>query len=413
MRPFKWKYRYNILSVLFFVWAVAVIDRMAMPVALPYIVKEFGLGPFEASLVLSTFFIGYAIAQVPGGLFADLIGVRKVATIAMLWWSAFTALTGAAGTLVHLLIVRLLFGLGEGLYPAASLKAVATWFPKKERSTATAVMFTANSIAAASAPLLVVAIMATWGWRSVFYVFCVPGILAAALAWRFLKNRPSDVPTLDPVERAELADNLDPELSEGAGGKLRALLDPTLLKYFFCYLTFDIALYAFQGWLPTYLVQARGFSMVEMAAATSLPFVVGGIGGLAGGWLSDNLFRNHRRSLVALTQILSGGALCLTFLAPTTTYLVVFQSLTGFFMYMFVSAFWGLPMNTLAKSRMGVASGFIQTGGQIGGFVSPVCIGAVLALSGGDFGAAGLVIEGAVALSFIIVWLMPAPARVP
>ncbi|WP_041373523.1 MFS transporter [Phenylobacterium zucineum] len=82
-----WKHRYTILAVLFVTWAVAFLDRMAMPVALPYIAKEFGLQPFQTSFILSAFFVGYALAQMPGGILADRIGARKVATIAMLWWS--------------------------------------------------------------------------------------------------------------------------------------------------------------------------------------------------------------------------------------------------------------------------------------------------------------------------------------
>jgi sugar phosphate permease len=175
---------------------------------------------------------------------------------------------------------------------------------------------------------------------------------------------------------------------------------------------FDIPFWAFQSWLPTYLVQARGFSMAEMAAATSLPFLAGAVGRIVGGWLSDGAFRNRRRFLVALTQVISAITLLLAFLSPTTTSLVIFQTLSGFFLSMFLSAFWALPMNTLSKSRMGVASGFIQMGGTIGGIISPLCIGAILELSGNNFGAAGLFLEAAMIVSFIIVLRLPTPARV-
>lgn len=413
MRKFEWKYRYNILSVLFITWGVAVLDRMAMPVALPYIAKEFGLTPFQTSLILSTFFIGYALAHLPGGVLADKIGVRKVATIALVWWSAFTALTGAAANLVQLLFVRLAFGLGEGAFPAASFKTVATWFPTKERATAAAVMFTANSIGTALSPLIVVAIMAAWGWRAVFYILFIPGIVASILFWRVIRNNPAEARGITADELKEIeAGESDADSGVDRKGKLRDVLQPDMLKYFFSFLIFDIAYWGFQSWLPTYLVHARGFSMMEMGAAASLPFLVGAFGRVAGGWLSDNVFRNSRRSLVAATQLLSGLFLVLTFVSPTTWALIVSQTIAGFFLSVFQSAFWALPMSSIPRSKMGVATGFINMGGQIGGLISPLCIGALLELSNGDFAAAGIFLEATILASLIIVLTLPARVQV-
>ena|SRR5579859_7070874 len=88
------KARHTVLSVLFATWIVSHMDRMAMSVALPYIAADFHLSSIESGALMSAFFAGYAISHIPGGVLADLFGSRKVATIAMLWWSAFTALTG-------------------------------------------------------------------------------------------------------------------------------------------------------------------------------------------------------------------------------------------------------------------------------------------------------------------------------
>lgn len=90
-----------------------------MTVALPFIKVEFGLSAVESGMVVSAFFAAYAIMQVPGGMLADRFGVRRVATAALVWWSAFTAFTGLVGHYFQMLAVRFLFGLGEGSIPRA------------------------------------------------------------------------------------------------------------------------------------------------------------------------------------------------------------------------------------------------------------------------------------------------------
>lgn len=408
----SWKPRYNIVAVLFVAWGVAVLDRGAMPVALPYISREFGLTPFQSSLILSTFFFGYAIAHIPGGILADRFGARRVATAALLWWSAFTAITGVAANLVQMLLIRLLFGLGEGAAPGAFFKTIAVWFPRKERATATAVMFTANSLGAALSPIIVVAIMATWGWRAVFYALLVPGILAALLFWKVVRDRPAEADhgpvdaagDAQPVGSPADATHAPPH----ATFAWKDVARPDIIKYFLAITIFDIAYWGFQNWLPTYLVQVRGFSMLQMGAAASLPFFVGAIGRLVGGRLSDTLFREQRRLLVAIIQVMAGLCLALTFFAPTTATMIAAQAGAGFFLSGFQSTFWALPMSTISRNRMGTASAFINMGGQIGGLISPLCVGALLQLAGGGFGAVGIFFEATIIVSVVIILSLPA-----
>src|SRR5690349_8670127 len=114
---FRWQARHTVLSILFATWIVSYLDRIVMSVAIPYIAADYHLSPLAMGIVMSVFFAGYSISQIPGGVLADKFGVRKVATLAMLWWSVFTAATGAAGNLTQMLIIRFVFGLGEGVFP--------------------------------------------------------------------------------------------------------------------------------------------------------------------------------------------------------------------------------------------------------------------------------------------------------
>ena len=96
----------------------------------------------------------------------------------MLWWSVFTAFTGAAANLTQMLIARFVFGLGEGVYPACGFKTIAVWFPKKERATANAIRWAAGPLGAALAPLAVVQIVSLWGWRAVFYSLFLNSVIS-------------------------------------------------------------------------------------------------------------------------------------------------------------------------------------------------------------------------------------------
>jgi MFS family permease len=111
-----------VVVILFLTWVVSYMDRMVMSVAIPYIAKDFNLSPVAMGGVMSAFFAGYALCQIPGGLLADRFGARRLMVTALVWWSAFTAITGAVGSLTSMLVVRVFFGIGEGLFPGGSFK---------------------------------------------------------------------------------------------------------------------------------------------------------------------------------------------------------------------------------------------------------------------------------------------------
>lgn len=386
-KPIHWKARHTVLSIVCMTWIVTYIDRTVMSVAMPYIASDYHLGPFSSGAVMSVFFAGYAISQIPGGLLADVFGVRKVATACMLCWSLFTAATGATVNLIQLLTARLLFGLGEGVFPACAFKTIAVWFLKHERATVNARMLAASDLGMALAPLTVIPIMTFWGWRPVFYSLLLPGVLLAYLFWVFVPNKPSESSRVAAEELAEIEAN-GGDAAGAASKKVKfstILKQPDLLKYFLVLFAYDTAYWGYSTWLPTYLVRARGFSMLQMGAAASLPPLVGMIGCIFGGWVSDKYFSNNRRFPIIFAQLIAAVLLYLTFTAGSSLTLVLYQTVAGFFLESFFSAFWALPMNTVPKEVMGVTSGFINMAGQSAAFISPMVIGYLVEVSGGSF----------------------------
>jgi sugar phosphate permease len=403
------KTRHVVLSILFITWVVSYMDRTVMSVAMPYIAADYHLSPVTSGIVISIFFAGYSIAHIPGGLLADKFGVRRVATVAMLWWSVFTTITGGMANAAQMLVARFAFGLGEGVFPPCAFKTIAVWFPKKERATANAIMLASNPFGLAISPLVAVAIMSFWGWRAAFYCLCIPGILVSLLFWIFVPNSPSQSSRISPEELAEIEGSEDSanQVSEARVPLLQILMNSSVLKYFFVLFTFDIANWGFTTFLPTYLVKVRGFSMVQMGVAASLPFFAGTVGYILGGWLSDRYFSNNRRIPIIGAHLISALLLYLTFTASSAAVLVICQTMAGFFLSSFFATFWAFPMNTVPKKLMGVASGFINMAGQIAAFLAPICMGYLVSTAKGNFESAFGLLIASLLVSCGIVFMLP------
>lgn len=136
---------------------VAYLDRINISIADPTIQKALHISPVAFGAVLSAFTFGYAILQIPGGILADKIGAKKLLVIALIWWSIFTGMTGMAMSVGFLIVVRVLFGVGEGLENGAQFKLIGDFFPSKQRSAANGLFLISIALGPA-----IVAPLAVW-----------------------------------------------------------------------------------------------------------------------------------------------------------------------------------------------------------------------------------------------------------
>ena len=188
-------------TVLRFTLALAVVtylDRVAISSAAPAIRNELGLSLIQMGWVFSVFTFAYAAFEIPSGWLGDIIGPRKVLTRIVLWWSAFTMMTGAAWNFASLLVVRFLFGVGEaGAFPNIS-RSFASWFPIAERGNAHGVIFMGTRLGGAIAPPLIVLLMAAIGWRLAFVVFGAIGVVWCVFWQRWFHDDPASHPRSTP-----------------------------------------------------------------------------------------------------------------------------------------------------------------------------------------------------------------------
>ncbi len=182
---------------------VTYLDRVCISVADPRMQDALHISPLAWGWVTGIFTLSYAAFEIPSGALGDRIGPRRVLTRTVLWWSAFTSLTGLVTGFYPLLATRFLFGMGEaGAFPNASV-AIARWFPVHERGRVFGVVLMASQLGGAIAPLLVIPIQVHYGWRASFYLFGILGVAWSAAWYWWFRDSPAEKAGVTPAELAE------------------------------------------------------------------------------------------------------------------------------------------------------------------------------------------------------------------
>lgn len=396
--------RWLMIFLCFAASTINYIDRANLSVAAPFIGKELGLDPGTMGFILGAFFWTYAVMQIPFGWFADRVGPRRSLTVAVAWWSAFTAATAAAGSFATLFGARLLLGVGEaGAYPSFT-KVVAAWFPRRERSFASSIFDSGARVGTVLSLPVVTWIIGTWGWRTSFVVTGAIGLVWIA-AWLLLYREPEDHTGVTPDQLAALkAERARPEEAQGQAVRwidlFRYRTIWAMMIGFFC---LNFAIYFFITWFPTYLVQARGFSLAQLGSLGALPGLLAIPGGWLGGFASDSLYRRGWSLTAARKTCLVGGMLMssvitLSVLAPNV-YVALGLFAVSYASLAFTGAsIWTLPAD-VAPTQAHVASiGGIQNfASNLAGIFISTFTGFMLLITKGSF-AVPLTVAGALCL---------------
>lgn len=380
----KWKVRYSVLLVLWLCWLFSFLDRMVITIALPFIGEDLKLNSTSQGLLLSMFFAGYALFQIPGGMLSDKFGFRRVMSIAISWWSIFTSLTGLIFSLPLMLLIRFVFGLGEACLPGASYKGIATYFPSKQRGTATGIQSTVNTLGPAFAAIAAAAIIGLFGWRAVFIIMGIPGLFLGIYIWFKFKDDPKDHPKITKEELAELDEDLEemsPDKKKSNVSFKQLLKKPILWQMALIWFFFDITFWGFTSWLPSYLINEKGLSLMKTGIFSALPYLIGTAAIILGGYLSDKV-KGNRKWIFIPNALIGGLALFLMYQASSLTMVIIYQCIAAFFMFLAQGGFWGLVVDTLPAKIMASGSATVNCFGSIAGFISPFLMGYMIETSG-------------------------------
>lgn len=363
--------------LLYLGYVISYVDRAAISLALAQIGKDFNLQASDLGIVISAFFLGYAAMQIPGGWLSDRFGSKYVVVIAIAAWSVFTVMTSFAWSLASLIVIRLIFGLTEGAYPSASVKAVTEMFDKPSHPRLSALLVSSNYAGSMLAPLIMAPLLIAFGWRHAFEVIGFAGVAFAVIYFALVPYARSSVGRQSVASQTPVQQTSKREL----------LKNPFLWQLLTVWFGLSCVNKGLDSWMPTYLLQQRGLDLKAVGMLTPIPFLLATIATAIGGWVMTRFFADREKYLLIGSASLTGIFLYAMYKSETIPALIFFQSLVYFFKSFVLATVIALPTKILADDQIGTGVGMVNFGGQSAGFVAPAAMG-FLVTGTGSFDAA-------------------------
>jgi ACS family sodium-dependent inorganic phosphate cotransporter len=417
--PRGWPRRYTVIALCVAASFVCYIDRVNISVAAITMQEQFGWSEQTKGLVLSSFFLGYMLFQVPSGWLANRIGGKFVLGFAVVWWSLFTMLTpiAAAMSLPVLLGTRVAMGLGEAaMYPSA-YNLFARWVPTSERSRALSLLVSGIPLGTLIGLMSTGWIIKQWGWQSVFFIFGAVGVVWCVVWFLRAHNRPDQDPHMGVAELSLLtAHAADADVPKESVEVPWAFLlkHPAVWALITNHFCSNWVLYMLLAWLPSYFHGALHFDLVKAGLLSAAPwlsmFVFGNLGGMvADRMITGGMDLTRVRKIMQLSGLL-GAAACMLSVQNVSTPMPAVALMCG--ALGFISLTWsGFMPNHLeiAPRYADVLMGITNTAGTIPGIVGVYVTGALVTHTGG-YGSA-FMLCAAVEVLGAVVWLIWGTAR--
>ncbi len=371
--------RHRVLALMFALTLITYLDRVCISATAGAMSEELGLTRVQMGEVFSIFVLGYTLFEIPGGWLADRFGSRMLLTRIVIWWSAFTALTGIAWSYSSLLVIRFLFGCGEaGAFPGCT-SAISRWFPFSERGRAQSVIMVGSRLGGAFAPAVVIVLMGIVGWRAVYWVFAGIGVVWALVWARWYRNSPELHPSVTPRELALIHVGRTGRAEHAPVPWKLLLRSRNVWALCAMYSGYAYGLYFYLSWLPTYLQEGRGIAWSLVGFYAALPMLAGAICNVLGGWLTDHLARRVRlrwaRRIPAMGGLLCAAVLLtVSALAADNRVSITALALSFGSADLILAVCWATCLD-VGRRHAGTVSGTMNSLGQVGGLIAPVVVG--------------------------------------
>jgi ACS family hexuronate transporter-like MFS transporter len=394
-------------------------DRAALSVAAPLVMKDLGLDVADLGIIFSSFFAGYTLFTFIGGYAADVLGPKRVFTLAMALWSTFCGLTAAAVGFTSLLVLRTIFGFGEGPFGAAANKMVGHWFPRRQVATAIGLANAGTPIGGALAGPVAGWLAVRYGWRTSFVALACVGFLWTFFWFLVVVDRPETPRKLSDSERAE--SNVNDSSTPLRKSKLSLsfyLRQPTVIATGISFFGYAYILYFFLSWFPMYLTMAQHLSIRDMGFVNTIPWLLGAVGLTFSGVVCDLLSRTSSNVLRARKLVLVIGlilaAICVTLagLFSGLAWAVAFMAMAIFFVYLTGTTYWAILQDTVPSEHIGATGGFVHLIANCAGIMGPAVTGFIVQATG-VFTSAFLLAGGVALLGALLVAIFVKPIVEP
>ena len=375
--------QWTMVGLLIAAGVVNYVDRSTLAIANHTIATEMHLSPTEMGALLSAFAWSYAVCQLPVGAITDRVGPHIMLTLGMTVWSLAQIVSGTVQTFTQFIVARVGLGIGESPMFTAGARASVNWFSLKERGFPLGLFNAASSLGPAVAPPLLTALMLAFGWRTMFVMMGIAG-LVVALAWGLYYRDPEQVGTsqadLDIIREGEGAGAA--QASAGTWARLFTITTTWALiggLFGIVYITWlNVA------WLPDYLESERHVSVSATGLLAAIPQFAGFVGGVLGGYVSDRLAEGGMDPIDSRRYLTVGGlVLCALFtaaapFAPNTSLVVGLLSASMFFGYGAGSCSWALGASLTPPRLVATLESIQNIGGSIGGALAPLVTGLIV-----------------------------------
>lgn len=291
-----------IVGLLFIVTALSFMDRQILSMSILKIKEDITISNEDYSWITGGFIAGYAIMFTLGGVFIDKFGTKLGLALSLGIWTLASGMHSVATTVSAFILFRFILGIGEGACFPGVIKAVMEWIPIEKRSLATGIAIGGSAIGAVVAPLLVIFMLDSVGWRMVFLVSPVISFIWIGF-WLYLNNKKNSTHRIATAS-VSTQQNSKYSFSEVLKNKnawifigMRVLFDP--IFYFLMF------------WIPKFMSESRGVSLELIGKLFWIPFLVLGLSNILGGYLSDKIFKKTssiniaRKSLMAVAAALT------------------------------------------------------------------------------------------------------------
>jgi sugar phosphate permease len=406
------------LVMLVLAGVVNYIDRATLAVANPLIRQDLGLSIADMGYLLSAFLWSYAIAQLPTGAMVDKLGPRILLSLGLTLWSCAQFLGGLVQEFGQFFGARILLGIGEAPQFPTCARVVRDWFNQRDRGLATGIFNCASSLGTAIAVPLLTFLMLAFGWRTMFMVMGVAGLLVAA-AWYFVYRDPSQVALTSEENTYRTQGDPPGQRTKVTFREWKLLFRfrttwGMILGYFGCiYLT-----WIYTAWLPGYLEIERHMSVKYTGWAAAIPFAWGVVGGVLGGYISDILVRRgvapvKSRKYPAAIALLGTAACTLAAAYVSSNALAIaFISASLFLVYLTSTCAWALSSVTVPTNCTASIGAMQNFGGYLGGALAPSVTGLIVQTTGSFVPAlvVGALIGVASAASYLFIVDQPITA---
>lgn len=406
------KVRWMFALMFFLIGVIAYMDRANISYIAQPMMEDLNMNKTQFGMLASVFAAGYALMQVPAGIMAEKFGPKKILTFALVWWSAFTILTGVVKNHGLLYTMRFLFGVGEGpMYPSNAVFNTY-WFAKSEKGRASSALLAGSYFGPVIAPFVTIAIYQAFGWEAVFFIFGAIGIVIAAIWAIIAKDLPEHHKMVNEAEKAYIMENRDVVQTD----KKSAPWGIFFKRFSFFaiagqYFVVQFVITLFLIWLPTYLQEEYHVVLKDMKFLAAAPWLMMFILIMAGGTISDAIIsrgysRFRARALIAIFGfIVFAVSLFLSVQTNNMMMNLIYLSLCLGGVGLSMGMSWASATD-LGRNFSGTVSGWMNLWGNVGAFLSPMLGGYLVQHYGWDTTFYLMIIPAVLA---IVLWFFVKP----